>query len=56
MPEEEEAIKTFGAGAEVYRCERCHTSIGPSPRTTPRRGKKFQTRDVNVLGEFSARK
>ena len=54
--EEEEAIKTFGARAEVYRCERCHTLYRPVPADHSTAGQKFETHDVNVLGDFSARK
>jgi hypothetical protein len=32
----EEAIQKFGAQAELYRCERCHTIYLPNPDEAPR--------------------
>jgi hypothetical protein len=31
-----EVVATFGADAEIYRCERCHTLYVPNPTETPR--------------------
>lgn len=33
-----EAAHRFGADAEVYRCERCHTLYLPNDEETPRTG------------------
>ena len=50
--EEEEAIKTFGRAAEVYRCERCHTLYRPAMADHSTAGQKFEPRPVNLLGAF----
>ena len=55
-PEEEEAIKEFGKGAEVYRCERCHTLYRPVLADHSTAGQKYEPRPVNLLGAFSGRK
>jgi len=34
----EEVQQKFGAGAEVYRCERCKTLYLPNPEESPRSG------------------
>ncbi len=52
-PDEEEAIKAFGKGAEVYRCERCHTLYRPVLADHSTAGQKFEERPVNLLGAFS---
>ena len=52
-PEEEEAIKEFGKGAEVYRCERCHALYKPSSTDHSTAGQKYEPRTVNLLGDFS---
>jgi hypothetical protein len=31
-----EVVAVLGAGAEIYRCERCHTIYLPSPNEPPR--------------------
>jgi hypothetical protein len=55
-PEEEEAIKAFGRGAEVYRCERCHTLYRPALADHSTAGQKYQPRPVTLLGDFGAEK
>ena len=55
-PEEDEAIKEFGKGAEVYRCERCQTLYRPSLADHSTAGQKYDPRQVNILGAFSAKK
>jgi hypothetical protein len=30
------AVERFGANAELYRCERCHTIYLPNPQESPR--------------------
>jgi hypothetical protein len=35
---DEEARNRFGADAEIYRCERCHTLYLPNDEETPRTG------------------
>jgi hypothetical protein len=55
-PEEEEALKEFGRGAEVYRCERCHTLYRPVSTDHSTAGQKFQPRPVNLLGAFGKSK
>jgi len=52
--EEEEAIKTFGKGAEIYRCERCRTLYRPASADRSTAGQKYQPRRVNLLGDFGA--
>ena len=54
--EEEEAIKTFGRAAEVYRCERCHTLYRPTLADHSTAGQKYEPRPVNILGAFGAKK
>ena len=54
--EEEEAIKEFGRGAEVYRCERCHTLYRPVLADRSTAGQKYEPRSVNLLGAFSGKK
>jgi hypothetical protein len=54
--EEEEAIKTFGRAAEVYRCERCHTLYRPALTDRSTAGQKYEPRPVNILGAFGAKK
>jgi hypothetical protein len=34
----EEARRRFGADAEIYRCEKCHTLYLPNKEETPRTG------------------
>lgn len=53
---EEEAIKEFGRGAEVYRCERCHTLYRPALADRSTSGQKYEARPVNLLGDFSGKK
>ena len=55
-PEEVEALKEFGRGAEVYRCERCHTLYRPVSADHSTAGQKFETRPVNLLGDFGKSK
>ena len=50
--DEEEAIKEFGQGAEIYRCERCHTLYRPAADDHSTAGQKFDPRPVNLLGAF----
>jgi hypothetical protein len=33
-----ETVSRFGADAEIYRCERCHTLYLPNQEETPRTG------------------
>ncbi len=33
-----EVREKFGPGAEIYRCERCHTLYLPNPEEEPRSG------------------
>jgi hypothetical protein len=54
--EEEEAIKVFGRAAEVYRCERCHTLYRPGLADHSTAGQKYESRPVNLLGDFGAEK
>jgi hypothetical protein len=54
--EEEEAIKAFGRGAEIYRCERCHTLYRPALADHSTAGQKYDPRSVNLLGDFSGKK
>jgi len=51
-PEDQEAIKEFGRGAELYRCERCHTLYRPALADHSTAGQKFESRPVNLLGDF----
>jgi hypothetical protein len=51
-PDEEEALKEFGKGAEIYRCERCHTLYRPSPEDRSTAGQRFELRPVSLLGGF----
>ena len=51
-PEEAEALKEFARGAEVYRCERCHTLYRPALADHSTAGQKFEPRPVNLLGAF----
>ena len=53
---EEEAIKTFGKAAEVYRCERCHTLYRRVLADHSTAGQKYEPRPVNILGAFGAKK
>jgi hypothetical protein len=50
--DEEEAVKEFGRGAEIYRCERCHTLYRPVVADHSTAGQKFEPRPVNLLGAF----
>ena len=50
--EEEAAVKEFGKGAEVYRCERCHALYRPVATDLSTAGQKYQLRPVNLLGAF----
>ena len=50
--DEEEAVKKFGPGAEIYRCERCHTLYRPALADHSTAGQKFEPRPVNLLGDF----
>lgn len=34
----DELKRQYGADAEIYRCERCHTVYLPNPEETPRTG------------------
>jgi hypothetical protein len=34
----EEVSRLYGAGAEIYRCERCRTLYLPNPNESPRTG------------------
>ena len=52
---EEEAIKTFGKAAEIYRCERCHTLYRPASADHSTAGQKYEPRPVNLLGDFGAK-
>jgi hypothetical protein len=51
-PDEEEALKEFGKGAEIYRCERCHTLYRPSPEDRSTAGQRYELRPVSLLGGF----
>jgi hypothetical protein len=53
---EVEAIKEFGRGAEIYRCERCHTLYRPAPADHSTAGQKYESHPVNLFGEFSGKK
>lgn len=46
------ALKELGQGAEVYRCERCHTLYLPGPGDDSSAGLRFEKRTVNILGAF----
>ena len=50
--DEEEAVKEFGPGAEIYRCERCHTIYRRVVADHSTAGQKFESRPVNLLGAF----
>jgi hypothetical protein len=54
--DEEEAVKAFGPGAEIYRCERCHTLYRPVVADHSTAGQKFERRPVNLLGDFSRKR
>jgi hypothetical protein len=54
--DEEEAVKEFGPGAEIYRCERCHTIYRPVVADNSTAGQKFERRPVNLLGAFGKSK
>jgi hypothetical protein len=45
-------VKEFGPGAEIYRCERCHTLYRPALADHSTAGQKFEPRPVNLLGDF----
>jgi hypothetical protein len=55
-PEEKDAIEAAGKGAEIYRCERCHTLYRPALADHSTAGQKYESRPVNLLGEFSGKK
>ena len=55
-PEEGEAIREFGKGAEIYRCERCHTLYRAALADLSTAGEKYEERPVNLLGDFGAKK
>ena len=50
--EEAAALKEFGEGAEIYRCERCHTLYRAVPADNSTAGQKFYVRPVNLWGDF----
>ena len=54
-PEEEEAEREFGKGAEIYRCERCHVVYHPAPTDRSTAGQKFDLRPVTLWGAFVRR-
>jgi hypothetical protein len=47
-----EVIEQFGKDAEIYRCERCKTLYRPVPQDRSSAGLRYETRPVNVLGDF----
>ncbi len=55
-PEEEEAIRQFGRGAEVYRCERCRTIYRPVANDCSTAGQRYELRPVNLIGAFCGKK
>ena len=48
----DEVKAQFGADAEIYRCERCHTLYRPVAADTSTAGQKFHTRPVTLWGDF----
>jgi hypothetical protein len=54
--EEEEALKELGKGAEIYRCERCHTLYRPALADHSTAGQKYERRPVNLWGDFEKSK
>ena len=54
-PMEEETIKEFGKSAEIYRCERCHTLYRPAMADRSTAGQEFESRPVNLWGDFSGK-
>jgi len=51
----EEVVRELGKGAEVYRCERCHTLYRPAAQDRSTAGQRYQLRPVNILGTFLGR-
>ena len=46
-----ELAKELGKGAEVYRCERCHTLYRAAATDISTAGQRFQAQPVNILGD-----
>ncbi len=46
-----EIAKELGEGAEVYRCERCHTLYRAAAADVSTAGQRFQPQPVNILGD-----
>ena len=47
----EEVLRETGKGAEIYRCERCHTLYRPVAEDRSSAGLRFEKRRVNILGD-----
>ena len=54
--DEAEAVKEFGRGAEIYRCERCSTLYRPAAADHSTAGQRFESRAVNLFGAFGKSK
>jgi hypothetical protein len=51
-----EIAKELGKGAEVYRCERCHTLYHAAAADHSTAGQRFKAQTVNILGDTMRQK